>query len=164
MPPLLYKMLNCTLILWFCWKREYNSQSSVARNGNTRRLMVARGALCPTVDCQIIDNIPKPTRSCASGSRPASRESDSDRRAKPQAQIIIPASMARPAATKHDDRHSPRVLLALVHTHPDIHRAPARTPAHAAAPQGRLKSPSLARANSCRAKLAHSSFRWRKSN
>jgi len=49
-----------------CWKREYNSQSSVARNGNTRRLMVARAALCPAVDCQIIDNIPKPTRSCAS--------------------------------------------------------------------------------------------------
>ena len=71
----------------------------------------------------------------------ASCESDSDRRAKPQAQIIIPASMARPAATKHNDRHSPRVL-ALMHTHPDIHRTSARTPAHAAAApqQGRLKN------------------------
>lgn len=73
--------------------------------------------------------------------RPASRESDSDRRAKPQAQIITPAPTARPAATKHDDRHSPRVL-ALVRTHPDTRRAPARTPAHAAALQARLGSPS----------------------
>jgi len=40
--------------------------SSVAHNGNTWRLMVARGALYLAVDCQIIDNIPKPTRSCAS--------------------------------------------------------------------------------------------------
>lgn len=53
-------------MLRFCEKREYNSQSRAAHNGNTRRLMVARGALCSAVDCQIIDNIPKPTRSCAS--------------------------------------------------------------------------------------------------
>jgi len=98
--PLLYKMLICTLILWFCWKREHNSQSSVARNGNTRRLMVARGALCPAVDCQIKSN--KEMRQC-----PASRESNSARQAKPQAQqIIIPP---RPGpTTKHDGRHSPR--------------------------------------------------------
>lgn len=54
-----------------------NRERALPRNGNARSLMVARVALRPAVDCQIIDNTPKPTRSCAGARASGSGETAS---------------------------------------------------------------------------------------
>lgn len=129
------------------WMREWQTlteRKRAARNGEIHggRLMAAREASCPAVDCQIIDNIPKPTRSCAgtgiSVSMPVldARESDANRRAKPQARQIITRRWRDPQQrnTKHDAVDT-RVFV-LAYLRPSFHWASARTPAHVASRVG----------------------------
>lgn len=102
--------------------KSNRARTSAARNGNTRWLMMARVALCPAVDCQIIDNIAKPTRSCAVARHRARTMRIVEQNRKRR---LLPGN----SATRSNETRRPIFAFSHSRALTDFHRAPTCTPA-----------------------------------